>query len=348
MPACHHNKNKNPSLQRESQHLPSHVANSDLCQIFVGDNMSDAESVVSSVFENISSTNDLSETETIESSESERLERNTLTPYEYVSVTINIEATLACDFKRHSKYYRTQGKFFPVDSSDAVRRMYQLIDEFLETYDIPTARRGYHYSNDESLEYPRFIPSPSIMLAFRWLPLGEFEFLPVYIRENESTRFQGSSLDRVMYAAINPSVPSTDHQLILRSNRPFAVGHTLLQGLSFKHMFTIGTITNGPQTLLRHNSIQLIEKVFPIAKGVALARFYAQSQKDTKTSQELPCPLRQQRQLQQLASVIGMDDIVVDVNRSIGISPSMRLTTGEEIERVMEISEYFSWWCMKE
>ena len=311
--------------------------------------MSDNESVVSSVFEKISSTNDLSDTETIESSETDRLERNTLTPYEYVSDTTNIEATLACDFKRHSKYYQTPGKFFPVDSLDAVRRMYQLIDEFLETYDIPTARRAHHYSNNESLEYPRFIPSSSIMLAFRWLPLGEFEFLPVYIRENEPTLFQDSSLDRIMYAAINPSVPSTDHQLILRSNRPFAIGHTLFQGLSFKHIFTIGTITDGPQTLLRRNSIQIIEKVFPIAKGVALARFYAESQKDPKPSQELPCPSHQHRELQQFASVIGMDDIVVDINRSIGISPSsMGLTTGEEIERVMEISEYFSRWCMKE
>lgn len=100
--------------------------------------MSDTESVISTVFD-VSSVADQSDLETIESSD---ITRNIPTPYEYVSVTINIEETLACDFKRHSQYYRTTGKFFPVGSPDAERRMYRLIDDFLETYDIPTARRA--------------------------------------------------------------------------------------------------------------------------------------------------------------------------------------------------------------
>src|SRR5271170_3104847 len=90
--------------------------------------MSDTESIVSSVCENVSSATDLSDTESIESSESERFEKDTLTLYEYVSVTINIEATLASDFKRHARYYRTPGKLFLVDSLEAKCRMYQLID----------------------------------------------------------------------------------------------------------------------------------------------------------------------------------------------------------------------------
>ena len=313
------------------------------------DIMSDTESVVSSVCENVSSATSLSDTESIESSESENFERKTLNLYEYVSVTINIEATLASDFKRHAKYYRTPGKFFRVDSPEAVFRMYQLIDEFLETYDIPTARRSHHYANDETFEYPRFIPSTSIQLAFGWLPMSEFEFLPVYVQENKRTLFQGSPYDRLMFAEINQSVPSPDCPLYLRTNRPLPVEHALFQGLSSKSMFTIGTITDGPQTLLRPNSITIVERAFPIAKHISLARINARSQKDSKILEESSCSSHQRRQLKQLASVILDNDVVVDVDRSIGMSASsMGLTTDEEVDRVREISEYFCRWCMTE
>lgn len=85
--------------------------------------MSDSESVVSSIFENGRSVNDPSDTETTESTDTERIQRNRLSLYEYVSVTINIEATLAHDFQRHSLRNHDVGKIFRLDSEDAVRRM---------------------------------------------------------------------------------------------------------------------------------------------------------------------------------------------------------------------------------
>ena len=81
-----------------------------------------SESTASIVF-HVSSTTDLSDIETIESSDTESLQRNILTRYEYVSVTINIDDILMIS-KGYSECYRTQGKFFPIDSPDAERRMY--------------------------------------------------------------------------------------------------------------------------------------------------------------------------------------------------------------------------------
>jgi hypothetical protein len=304
--------------------------------------MSDTESVVSTVFD-VSSVADQSDLETIESSD---ITRNIPTPYEYVSLTVNIEETLACDFKRHSQYYRTPGKFFPVGSPDAERRMYRLIDDFLETYNIPTARRAQNYStNDESFEYPRFIPSPSIMLVFRrLLPFRLFDFLPVYTRENKPTAYQGSNIERLMYATINDSDSSLpDPQIILRSNRPFPVDGTLFQGLSSSRSFTINRVVGEPQTCLQPDSIQILERAYPIARDAGVTRHYAQCTKDPNSTS------RQPPDFQRLVSVISMDDVVVDVDRSIGIFPSLAgLNTWEQVNRVMQISEYFIRWCIKE
>ena len=181
------------------------------------------------------------------------------------------------------------------------------------------------------------------MLVLRQLPFRQFEFLPVYIQENKPRIYQGSNLERLMYATINGSVSSLpEPQIILRSKRPFAVENTFFQALSTSRTFTVSTVADGPQTLLQSNSIRIVERAFPIAKDVAVARFYAQCQKDSKYSSP------QHRDFQPLVSVITMDDVAVDVDRSIKISPSsMRLTIREEIDRVMQISEYFIQWCIK-
>ena len=121
--------------------------------------MSDSESIISSVFENALLESDLSDMETTEYTDTERPQRNHLTLYEYLTVTINIEATLARDFQQHSLYNHGVGKIFRLDSEDAIERMSRLIDEFLSTYDIPTTRRIQNRLNYESIKYPRFIPS---------------------------------------------------------------------------------------------------------------------------------------------------------------------------------------------
>jgi hypothetical protein len=315
------------------------------------ENMSDSESQVSSAFETALVANDLSDTEVSESTEIERLQSNPLTLYEYVSININIEATLARDFQRHSQYYQTPGKFFLLDSENAIRRMFRLIDEFLRVCDIPTVRRVQQNCN-QSLEYPRFIPSRHIMLVFRPRPFNQFEFLPVHVIQNEPTSIRCtpsvSSLDPLMFAAINPLASSQQsHHHILRSNPPFFVGHGVFQCLWCDYSFKVGVIGDGPQKLLQPDSVQLLEEIHPIAKHTAVTRLMARCDRSSQGSQELPCRSCQRRHDSHLsASAITMGDIVVDIDRTIGTSRiSMGLTIDQEIERVMEISETFIMWC---
>ena len=84
--------------------------------------MSDSESMVSSISEYASSLNDLSDIEATESTDPHYPERDRLSLYEYVS-TINVEATLARDFQRHSLYNHGVGKNLRLDSEDAAERM---------------------------------------------------------------------------------------------------------------------------------------------------------------------------------------------------------------------------------
>lgn len=146
-----------------------------------------------------------------------------------------------------------------------------------------------------------------------------------------------------MYATINGSDSSLpDPQIILRSNRPFPVDGTLFQGLSSSRSFTINTVVGEPQTCLQPDSIQILERAYPIARDAGVARHYAQCTKDPNSTS------RQPPDFQRLVSVISMDDVVVDVDRSIGIFPLAGLNTWEQVNRVMQISEYFIRWCIKE
>lgn len=315
--------------------------------LFGYSDMSDSESVISSVFENDLSMNDPSDTETIEPNE--RIQRNRLTVYEYVSVTINIEATLARDFQRHSLRNNGVGKIFRLDSEDAVRRMFGLIHEFLETYDIPTSRRIQRNSDSQSTQYPFFIPSRRIMLIFRRLPFSQYEFLPVRVLRNPSSSLQYPELERLLFAALNPPVSSRrNYHRVLRSNPPFFIEHGLFQQMDSSCNFTVATVKDGPTTLLEPGSIQLIEQIHPFAQSIAVRIAMARYENPPKQSQGLSSGERERRDSQRSMSSLTIGDVMVDVDRTIGTSSSIGLNINEEIERVLQIAEYFIRWCLKE
>lgn len=313
--------------------------------------MSDTESVVSSVFENAPSENALSDTETtIEATDIERLQRNRLTQYEYVSVTFNIEATLCRDFERHSRHHHGVGKFFQVDSENDIERMSRLIDEFLSTYDIPTSRRIAHHSNHDNIKYPRFIPSRWIMLVWQAFPFRQFKFLPVRVLANKPMPVPSSTSDRLMFAWINPPVASQQsHYPILRSNPPFFIEPGLLQNIPSAYTFKVAAVTDGPQTLLQPRSIQVLEQIRPIAKDIAIREFFTRREEAQKQSHGLPDQSSLPRHSRREVSSLNIGDIIVDVDRTIGTAPpSMGVSFDEEIDRVLQISEYFILWCIKE
>ena len=184
------------------------------------------------------------------------------------------------------------------------------------------------------------------MLVFRQLPSNQNEFLPVLVLQNESTPVPSSSFDRLMYAAINPSVSShPSRQYILRSNPPFFIGHDLFQHLPCPYTFTVGAIADGPQTLLQSDSIRLLEDLHPIAKHVARTRVMTRLKKSAQKSEEVP----RESNTRLSVKAITRGDIVVDVDRAIEISrSSMELHIDDEIERVKKIAEHFILWCMNE
>lgn len=310
--------------------------------------MSDSESIVSSVFEDIPSENNLSDMETtIESTEPQRIR---LFQYEYVSVTINIEATLCRDFVRHSRHHPGIGKFFQVDSENAAERMSRLVDEFLSIYDIPTSQRIAHHSNHDNTKYPRFIPSRWIMLVWQQFPFHKFQFLPVRVLANKPMPIPSSTSDRLMFAWINHPITSPpSHYPVLRSNPPFFIEPGLLQHIPSAYSFKVATVTDGPPTLLLPRSIQILEGIRPIAKDIALRDFFARQEKAQKQSHGLSDQSAQPRHSQREVSFLNIGDIVVDVDRTIGTSPpSMDVSIDEEIDRVLQISEYFILWCIQE
>ena len=309
--------------------------------------MSDSESVVSSIFENVPSVNDLSDTETTEPTDTHSPQRDRLSLYEYVSVTINIEATLARDFHWHSLYNHGVGKIFRLDSEDAAERLSRLIDEFLSYYDIPTARRIEHHSNYENIQYPRFVPSKWIMLVFRLFPFRQFEFLPVRAPASEPMLVSSPASDHLMFAAINPPVACRqNNHPILRSNPPFFIEPGLLQYLPSTYTFKVAAITDGPQTLLQPDSIQLLEEIHLVAKETAIKNFIARREKDQTQSQEL---LDRSPQSRRRMSFLKEWDVVVNVDRMIETSsPPTDVSLNEEINRVLRISEYFILWCCKD
>jgi hypothetical protein len=67
-----------------------------------------------------------------------------------------------------------------------------------------------------------------------------------------------------------------------------------------------------------------------------------------KQSQGLSSQESDRHDSQRLVSSLTIGDVMVDVDRAIGISPSIGLNIGEEIDRVMQIAEYFIQWCMQE
>jgi hypothetical protein len=121
-------------------------------------------------------------------------------------------------------------------------------------------------------------------------------------------------------------------------------------GISFspiRYFFKVAAVTDGPQTLLRPDSIQLLEQIHLIAKQAAIENFIARCEKEQTQSEELLDRSPQPRHSQRVSLLEG--DVVVDVDRTIETSsPSMGASIGEEIKRVSQISEYFILWCFND
>jgi hypothetical protein len=269
--------------------------------------------------------------------------------YEYVVVTINIEATLARDFQRHVMYYQSRGKFFPLDSDIAIRRLMSLIDDFLDQHDIPTARRVRNRRQYGTLECPRFIPSPHLMLAFA-KRLKQIEFLPVVVVPPGLTDTQKADilpwLHKSSFAAVSPTVPFQQEQNVFYPSSNISPNCAVFQQLHAKCPFTVGTIIDGQRTFLRSDSIRALKKLHPVAMEAAVATVLALWEKNPDQPRALPCGCDNHPWPKQRTSMLSRGDIVVDLDRSgVRSYESSPGSLDAEIGRVMQISGKFVNWC---
>src|SRR5277367_285908 len=261
--------------------------------------------------------------------------------YEYVVVTINIETTLARDFQRHVLYYQSWGKFFPLDSDMAIRRLLSLIDEFLDQYDIPTACRTHNRHQNGILECPRFIPSPHLMLAFA-KRLKQIEFLPVVVVPPPLTDMEKADIlprqFKASFAAVSPTVPFQQEQNVLYPSSHVSPNSAVFQQLHGKCPFTVGTIVDGPRTFLLPDSIHALKELHPIATKTAVATVLANWEENPDRPRALPCGCDTHPWPEHRMSMLSRGDIVVDVDRNAVRSyESSSPGLDAEIERVLRI-----------
>jgi hypothetical protein len=330
--------------------------------------LSDFETDVDPEFEGgsdveVSSESEVSESEVSESGEESDYEITPgVHPYEYVVAKVNIATTLAAEFYVHATRFRSPGTF-PMNCDSERRRVWNLIDEFLCDYGIP--RRHCHMTENEAsgpLEYPRFIPSPHLVLIKKVLPCdwsytSEVELLPVVVAPKGTAIEDCPSifhLNRLGYTAVHPTPSPRETYPVLLTVPPLFPQHTVYQCADAPYQLSLGKVTDGQQTLLQPDSIRSIIKLYPVARKSVRAVYDAdlrspiQANGSGRTDQSF----RQTSFYSKAATCLS--DVIVDLDRSavnsgLVVEPhSTQLSLGQELFRVLEITEaWVDWFSRK-
>lgn len=197
-----------------------------------------------------------------------------------------------------------------------MRRLSSLIDEFLDLYDIRTARRVQDNHNTKTWV------APGLFCRYIWCSFWnnvwrKSHFLEVILLPLDSTDVQPTDglvkLDQSVFVPVFPALNPQERGKALYSNSHISLERSVFQQLHCICSFTVGNIIDSHRTFLQPDSIRTVQRLYPIANQAAVAKFYPSLEKDPNLSTLLQCGCSNNAAWERRMTTLFMG---VDVDRS--------------------------------